>query len=99
VGGVDIAEDIGFECGVDGDESESSDDFGVVGDFLWSEEDFAFESVEVVVDVIEDVGADGEGASAGESDAVVIHKLNDGVLYDFGVDIDGRDANVFAHAA
>jgi hypothetical protein len=54
VGGVDVAEDIGFERGVDGDDADAADDFRVVGDFLRAQEQAAAEVVEACRNALKD---------------------------------------------
>ena len=99
VGGVDVAEDVGFDGGVDGDEPQSAYDLGVVGEFLRTENYLVAEEVHVGVHFLHGLFAQGQGASAGKFATSFFHQADHGILDHFGVHLKGRYFLVFAQAA
>ena len=85
MGAVHVSEDVGFECGVDRYDAQPADDFGMVGDFLRTEQDTVFHLIDVFVKDVQLIIGQGERASSHEADAVFHHQVDDGVLYDLGV--------------
>ena len=64
--GVDIAINIGLECGVDRNQTETADDFRVVGNLDRAENQLVAEIVHIVVDILKDRLSDSERAAAGK---------------------------------
>src|SRR5450830_975537 len=67
VGGVDVAVDVEFQRGVDADNAQAPNHFGVIGDFLWAQ----YQLVLVVFQVAEHIGVaslrQGNRAARGEA--------------------------------
>ena len=53
VGRVDVTENICFESGVDGNQTKTTSYLRVIGDLLWTENEFITEEIEVVEDLLE----------------------------------------------
>ena len=99
VGGVDVAEDIGFERGVDGDDADAADDFRVVGDFLRAQQQAAAEEVEIVIHALQHGIGDGEGNAADKRAAVLFDEFDDRILDDLRIHLEARDFRVVAHGS
>ena len=95
---VDVAEDVGLQCGVDRDHSESAHHLGVVRDLLRTEQQLVLEEVQTGVDLAQRLMTYAQRATAGERHATLIHELDHGVLNHLRVDREGRDGLVFTHA-
>ena len=51
---VDVTEDISFEGGIDGDDTETAHDLRIVRVFLGTQQELVLEEVEVAVDLLDD---------------------------------------------
>ena len=91
MGAVDVAEDVHLQGGVDGEDAQTPDDFRVVGDFLRAKKEPGTEEIQILVDVPQNRIADGQRATAGEADFVVLDQRNDRVLNDLGVHVESGD--------
>ena len=78
---------------------KSPDDFGAVGYLRGTEHELVGEEVHVLVDVVEAVVGDAQRAGASELDAPFLNEGDDGVLDDFGIHFEGRDAGVASQGA
>ena len=67
VSGVDVAVDVAFDHGVHGNDAETADDAGVVGDLLGAEDDAVAIVAQVGVDFLNHVRAEGERGARGDS--------------------------------
>ena len=99
MGGVHVAVDVGFDSGVHRDDADAADDFGAVGYFRGTEHELVGEEVHVLVDVVQAVVCHAQRAGASELDAPFLNEGDDGVLDDFGVHLEGRDAGVAPQGA
>ena len=94
MGAVDIAEEVGLECRVDGDDPQTADHFRMVGDFLRAQQYAVAEHVEVVVHQVEMVLGKGERAAGGKTDAPLEHQVDNGVLDHLGEHGEGGQIGV-----
>ena len=99
MGGVYVAVDVGFDSGVHRDDADAADDFGAVGYLRGTEHELVGEEVHVLVDIVQAVVGDAERAGASELDAPFLDEGDDGVLDDFGVHLEGRDARITSQRA
>ena len=84
-----MAEDVGFEGGVHGYDSESADHFGAVGNFCGTEHELIAEEVEIGEHFCFFGVGEGEGACASEFASSHLHEVDNGVLNHFGVHFEG----------
>ena len=94
---VDVAEEVGLDRGVDGDDAEAADELGVVGDFLRPHHDAGAVVVEVGEEFPAHRRAGGDGGRGGEGQLAALEQLEDGVLQHLGIHLEGRDVGVLAH--
>lgn len=80
--------DVDFDGGVHADASKATDDFGRVGDLLGAEEELAGVALPVVVEALEAVGGEADGGCGCEVQVAAIEEVEEGVLQDFGPDLE-----------
>ena len=85
VGGIDVAVDVGFDHRVHADDAEAADQLGVVGHFLRTQDDFAAQRVDVVVEALECVGAERQGGGGCGKHFAAQNQVEHAVLQYFGV--------------
>ena len=85
MGGVHVAEDVGFDQAVHGEAAEAADHLGVVGDFLGAEDDAAAEVFGMVIEMTGHGGAQGERGRGCEAQFAGHQQFEHAVLQDFGV--------------
>lgn len=96
VGGVDVAEDVGFERCVHCDEAQTAHDLGMVADLAGTHEYLVAEEVDVAHEAEHGVVGEGEGACRCELAFSLFHEVHDGVLNDFGVHLELRNLGILA---
>ncbi len=91
MGRVDVAEDVGLECGVHGYDAESAYHLGVVGDLHRAEHQMLLEEVDVADHLVLDLVAHRERAGRAEFAAALLHEVDHGILHHLGVHLERRD--------
>ena len=99
MGRVGVAVDVDLDGGVDGDEAQTTDDFGVVRNLRRTQHEFVLEEVDVVVDALQIFVGHAERAGRGALHTSVAHEVDDGVLQHFGIDVEGGDFGVLTEGA
>ena len=94
---IHVAGDVNFDGGVNGNNTETADEFGAVGNFLRAQEEPGTEFVEVAIDVAEERGGDGQGTTASETAFFLFDEFDDGVLNDFRVHFEARNVGMLPH--
>ena len=91
VRGVDVAEDVGFQRRVHGDDPQPADDFRIVGDLLGAQHQVVAVALEIAVQTFLHGLADGERTPRGELHLAGIDQVDHGVLDDLRVHLEGGD--------
>ena len=95
--GVHVAEDVHLDGRVHRDDAQAAHHLGTVGDFLRAEDELVAVGVPVGVNALDDGWGDGERGAAGEGDAALLKELDDAVLDDLGIQVEGGEVLVLRH--
>src|SRR5271165_1542879 len=85
---IDVAKEVYLECGVDGDDSQASDDLRVVRDLLRTQNEMPPEESYIAGDFIQYLGGDGERGSGGERTSPRLNQLYHRVLQNLAVHLE-----------
>lgn len=85
--GVGVGVDVNLDGGVHGDDTESSDDLGVVGHNLGSQQQLLGELVPVVEESLEAVLGQTDGGGSGEVEVAGLEEVQEGILQHLGPDV------------
>jgi hypothetical protein len=85
-GGVGVSIDVELNGGVHSDNTETTDDLGVVGNGLGTEEQLVVVVVPVTVEALESIRGETDGGSGGEVQVTGIEEVQEGVLENLSPD-------------